>query len=345
MTVPARGRLVRGRRPRCLQIAAVCMAVIASMFLASCTHGTSSAASQVPAGSSITVASVPGIGDAPLYIALQEGLFRHAGLSVRIHPYQSVTDEINALRSGRADVAVGDYGSFFYAQERYSSSPMVIVADGYDAGPNVMEVLVNQGSSITSAQELSGKTIGTAASPPIPDTISGQPFSLETVAASSVLTNDGVQPTAVTWKSMPEKDLIGALSSHQVDAILVSEPQIFQAESQLGAQPVLDACSGQTLNLPLDGYFAAESFAKQHGAALAAFRASLTRAQADAAKATPVVAALTHYASMPQQTASLVTMGEYPTALNTANLQRVATLMSFYGALPHALSVANMIFR
>jgi NitT/TauT family transport system substrate-binding protein len=344
MTVPARGRLARRRRPRRRQTAAVCMAVIAVMFLASCAHGTSSAASQAPAGSSITVASVPGIGDAPLYIALQKGLFRHAGLSVRIQPYPSAAAEIDALRSGKADVAVGDYADFFYAQERYTRSPMVIVADGYDAGPNVMQVLVNQGSSITNAQELSGKTIGTAVSPPMPYTISGQPFSLETVAASSVLTNDGVQPTAVTWKPMPENDLIGALRSHQVDAILVSEPEIFQAESLLGAQPVLDACSGQTLNLPLDGYFAAESFAKQHGAAVAAFRASLTRAQADAARATPVEA-LTHYASMSRQTASLVTMGVYPTTLNAANLQRVATLMSFYGALPHTLSVANMIFK
>jgi NitT/TauT family transport system substrate-binding protein len=345
MTVPARRRLARRRRPRRPQIAAVCMAVIAVMFLASCAHGTSSAASQAPAGSSITVASVPGIGDAPLYVALQEGLFRHAGLTVHIHPYPSVTDEINALRSGKADVAAGDYADFFYAQERYTRSPMVIVADGYDAGPNVMQVLVNQGSSITDAQGLSGKTIGTAASSLMPDTINGQPFSLETVAASSVLTNDGVQPTAVTWKPMPEKDLIGALGSHQVEAILVSEPEIFQAEKQLGAQPVLDACSGQTLNLPLDGYFAAGSFAKQHGAALAAFRASLTRAQADAAMATPVEAALANYAGMTRQTASLVTMGVYPTTLNAASLQRVATLMSFYGALPHTLSVANMIFR
>jgi NitT/TauT family transport system substrate-binding protein len=323
------------------------MTVIAIMLLASCAHGTSSTASQAPAGSSITVASVPGIGDAPLYIALQKGLFRDAGLSVRIRSYTSAEGEIAALRSGKADVAVGDYADFFSAQERYAGSPMVIVADGYDAGPNVMEVLVNQGSGITNAQELSGKTIGTAASSPslMPDTISGQPFSLETVAASSVLTNDGVQPTAVTWKPMPENDLIGALQHHQVDAILVTEPEIFQAESQLGAQSVLDACSGQTLNLPLDGYFAADSFAKQHGAVLAAFRGALTRAQAEAANATPVQTALTDYARMTKETASLVTVGDYPTTLNAVSVQRVATLMSFYGALPHPLSVANMIFK
>jgi NitT/TauT family transport system substrate-binding protein len=315
------------------------------MFLASCQlSGTSSGASQAPSGSSITVASVPGIGDAPLYIALQHGLFRRAGLSVHIQSYPSVAAEITALRSGKANVAVGDYADFFFAQEQAKSAPMVVVADGYDAGPNVMNVLVMPGSAITDAQGLSGKTIGTAAPQLIPAT-SGQPFSLETVAASSVLTNDGVQPTTVTWKPMPANDLISALGSHRVDAILVTEPQIFQAESQLGAQSVLDACSGQTVNLPLQGYFAQASFAKQQGAALKAFRSALMQAQANAAMATPVEAALTHFTGMTPQTASLVTVGVYPTTLNTANLQRVADLMSFYGALPHALNVAPMTFR
>jgi NitT/TauT family transport system substrate-binding protein len=344
--VPAGSRLAQRRIPGRRQIVAGCTAAVAVMLLASCqSSGTSSQASQAPPGSSITVASVPGVGNAPLYIALQQGLFQKAGLSVYIRSYPSVADEIRALRTGKADVAVGDYADFFYAQERYAHSPMVIVADGYDAGPNVMNVLVNPRSNITDAQELAGKTIGAAASPLMPDNISGQPFSLETVAASSVLTNDGVQPTAVTWKPMAAQDLIGALKSHQVDAILVSEPQLFQAESTLGAESVLDACSGQTLNLPLDGYFASASFAKQEGAALAAFRSALKQAQVDAASATPVEAALRHYAGMPAETASLVTIGVYPTGLNAANLQRVADLMNFYGALPQPLTVANMVFR
>jgi len=99
------------------------------------------------------------------------------------------------------------------------------------------------------------------------------------------------------------------------------------------------------VNLPLAGYFAPGSFAEQHRAALEAFRSALMRAQADAAMATPVEAALRRYGGMSSQTASLVTLGVYPTALNTANLQRVADLMSFYGALPRPLNVAHMIFK
>ncbi len=318
-------------------------ATAAVMLLAGChVPGASSAAGRGP-GSSITVAAVPEIGDAPLYAAFREGLFRQAGLTVRIHSYASVAAEVTAIHSGKADVAVGNYADFFFAQEHYARAPMVVVADGYDSGPDVIDVLVGPHSGITNPQDLAGKTIGTAAPQLMPDIVNGQPYSLDTVSAASVLMNDGVQPTAVTWKPMPVHDLIGALRSHLVDAILVTEPQIYQAESQLGARSVLDACSGATVSLPLDGYFASASFASKHRAALAAFRSALMRAQASAARRAPVEAALTHDEGMSRRTASLITVGLYPTSLKVTSLQRVANLMSFYGALPQPLDVAHMI--
>jgi len=341
--MPAGCRPVQRRSHRRVRIAAGCAAAAAGLLAGCQQPGISPAAGQAPPGSVITVASVPGIGDAPLYIALHQGLFRQAGLTVRIHSSSSVAGEVTALRSGKANVAVGDYADFFFAQEHDARAPMVVVADGYDARPNVMDVLVRPHSPITGPQDLVGKTVGTAAPQLMPD-INGRPYSLDTVAASSVLINDGVQPTAVTWKPMPANDLIGALRSHRVDAILVTEPQIFQAESQLGGQSILDACSGASASLPLEGYFAPASFAQQHRAALMAFRSALMRAQASAAQPLRLEAALTRYAGMSDQTASLITTGTYPTKLNAASLQRVADLMAFYGALPHPLAVAHMTF-
>jgi NitT/TauT family transport system substrate-binding protein len=317
--------------------------------------GSSGALGQAPAGSSITVASVPGVGDAPLYVAQQAGLFRQAGLTVHIRPYPTAAAEVAALDSGAADVAAGDYASFFSAQEQATAPasatgskpkdavPMVVLADGYDAAPDIMDVLVRPDSNISSPQGLQGTTIGTAQPELHPS--NGAPYSLETVAASSVLENDGVPLTSVHFKPMPEDQLIGALQSGAVDAILVTEPQIYQAESQIGARSVLDACSGETVNLPLEGYFAPASYAKQHQDALAAFHGALMRAQASANQPAPLNNALTHsMKGMSRETASLITVGAYPTSLRVSSLQRVADLMSFYGSLPRPLDVSRMVF-
>jgi NitT/TauT family transport system substrate-binding protein len=341
-------------------IAAGCAAASAAL-LAGCQlpgSGSSGALEQAPAGSSITVASVPGVGDAPLYVAQQEGLFRQAGLTVHIRSYPTAAAEVAALHSGAANVAAGDYASFFYAQEQATAPasatskkpadaavPMVVLADGYDAAPDIVDVLVRPDSRITTPQNLQGKTIGTAEPQLMPYKGASPPYSLETVAASSVLENDGVRLATVRFQPMPEAQLIGALKSGAVDAILVTEPQIYQAESQIGARAVLDAGSGETVNLPLDGYFASAAYAKQHRDVLAAFHAALMRAQASANQPAPLNNALTHYAGMSRETASLITVGAYPTSLRVSSLQRVADLMSFYGALARPLDVSSMVFR
>jgi len=333
---PARLRS-RGR----VRVAGAATAATA-LLLAGCSAGSSSASG---GGAEITVASVPSIGNASLYVALHDGPFQQKGVTVHVRSYPSVTEELAAVRNGQADVAVGDYANFFYAQEHYPGSPMVVVAYAYDAGPNTVDVLVRPGSTITTPQQLAGKTIGTALPQLMPASTNGQPYSLETVSAASVLTNDGVQPGTVQWRPMPAGDLIGALRDRQVDAILVNEPLIYQAESELGAQSLLDACSGATVNLPLDGYFASASFARGHADALIAFKSALMEAQGDAARRAPVQSALSHYDNMTPEIASLITLGLYPTSLKVTSLQRVASLMTFYGALQHTLNVSDMIFK
>src|SRR5215472_930569 len=111
----------------------------------------------------------------------------------------------------------------------------------------------------------------------------------------------------------------------------------------MGARTILDACSGETVNLPLDGYFASKSFADKNLATMRAFQSAMIRAQADAVQPAPLQAVLRHYAGMSRETASLITVGQYPTALKVTSLQRVADLMSFYGALDRPLVVSHML--
>jgi len=320
----------------------VMVGLAAILLVAGCSAAGRAAGTSANGLSSLTVAAVPDVDDAPLYIAADDGQFAAEGLKVRIKDYGSARSEVSALKDGSADVAVGDYADFFYAQD--SQPGMLIVAEGYDAVVGVMEVLVAPDSGITTPQQLAGKTIGTPEPQEIPYSAT-TPYSMDTLATQSALQDDGVDPASVRWKPMPSPDLIGALSSHRVSAILVTEPDILHAETQVGAGEVLDSLSGTTASLPLSGYFTSTSFARAHADALMAFRAALQSVQANANTGASTRAAIARYAGMNPQTAALVTIGDYQTSLDVGSLQRVANLLADFGVIAKPLNIESMIFR
>jgi NitT/TauT family transport system substrate-binding protein len=333
----------RPMRPSRIVYAAIgTLAVVVSAV--GCQAVGSGSGSSAAGTSTLTVAATPGVDDAPLYLASKNGLFAKAGLDVIIRSYSSVDAELQALANGTVDIAAGDYVDFFYAGATSPTSRLNlrIVADGYHAATGVMEVLTLPNSGITTPQDLENKTIGTP-EPQLLPMLKGVPYSLETVATESVLENDGVNPLLVRWKPLPSGDLINALADRQVNAILIQEPYIYEAESLHGAVEVLDSCSGATASLPLSGYFATGSFASKNPDALEDFRSVLQRAQADAALPGPVENVLAHDSGMSMETASLVTIGDYPTSLDAASLQRVAGLMFSFGVLDRTLNVASIV--
>jgi NitT/TauT family transport system substrate-binding protein len=339
----------RNRRPGRHAVGVV--AAAAGLILVTGCHvpGFSSSAGAGPTASgTVTVEAAPGVPDAPLYIGLRDGLFSKAGLTVHVVSTSSVPKEVAALRSGTADIAFGDYANMFYAQEQKDSPNLLALADGYDAGPNVVEVLTLPGSKIVTPKDLENKVIGTASTQAIPTHNSkgqSQPYGIDTVATWSVLASDNVRVETITWDPMPANNLIGALQSGQVDAILATEPTIYEAESQLGAVPVVDSCTGATANLPLDGYFTTKSYASKNAQVVAAFRSALAKAQAQAAMAAPLQAALTKSAGLKAQAAAMVTLGTYPTTLSAPNLQRVVNLMFSFGSLPQTFNVRSIVVK
>jgi NitT/TauT family transport system substrate-binding protein len=340
-----------GRAMRCA--AGVAAIVTGLILVAGCQFpGTGSSAGSGPTASgTITVVAPPGVADAPLYIGIRDGLFSRAGLTVKVVPaasQASAKQEVAALGNGSANVVFADYADMFYAQELKPSPHLLAVADGYDAAPGVMEILTLPNSPIVSPKDLAGKTIGTDQAQLMPPAGPGRharPYSQDTLAAWSVLQSDNVDQTSIHWAPMPATGLLNALKSHQVDAILATEPTIYEAESQLGAVPVLDACTGATASLPLYGYFTNKAYADRNAEALTAFRAALEKAQAQASMAAPLQTALTKSAGLKPQTAALVTLGAYPTTLSAPNVQRVVNLLFFFNALGSTINVPSLVFK
>jgi|SRR5215813_5920490 len=328
------------------------------IMVAGCTAGGSSPTpSQSGQLAVIKVGEVPGVGDAPLFMAFQSKAFIQAGLDVRINNYSSTKEELADLRAGVIQVAYGDYADMFYAQAQAKAHPtkksanLVLLADGYGAVANTMAVLTLPNSGIVTPQNLQGKTVGTAPPDvmPMAPSAQGHPYSLDTLATQSVLTNNNVNPASVNWQPVPPAGpdgMIAQLAEGHVDAILATEPTIFQAEAQLGAVPVVDSCTGATSNLPLSGYFTSPSTAASRHANLVTFRNTLIAAQATANNQAGLVrATLEGSQGVSVQDASLLTIGQYPTTINTSDLQRVADLMATFNAIPAQIQVQSMIFH
>jgi NitT/TauT family transport system substrate-binding protein len=334
--IAGRGRAVR--RP------GVFLALLSLLFAATACHviGTSSPAA-LPPGQDLTVAVVPGIDNVPLTVAVKDRLFSQQGIGVSVKDFPTLSDAYSALIHGQADIAGGDYTSFFYGIAAHGQQ-LRLVTDGYDATAGTVQILALPSSGITSPEDLAGKTVATPPAPQNDMMSTTFPFSIDQLAAESVLGADGVNTSSIDWDPVPANQMISALKDHQVNAILATDPQIIQAETDLGAQEVLDACSGVTANLPLSGYFTTQSFASHHVAALQAFRAALTTAQADSAMRGNVQSVL-RGEHMSALEADLVNVGDYPTFLNVGQVQRIADLMYNIGMIAAPVSVQSLLIK
>jgi NitT/TauT family transport system substrate-binding protein len=342
---PLPTRSGRARASRCLLVAASGLAIVAA---AGCS---SSGGPGGEVSGTITIAALANVNDAPIYLAQKEGLFAAEGLShVKIKTYPTPTAELAAIQNASADIAASDYGSIFSAES--ASADLKILADGYDATQGSLEVLTLPNSPIKAPADLANPAIpnvkvGMPDEDVLPTLLQeGHPPSLEAAAATEVLSNFVANAALnVDWVPMPEAQEVAALEHHQVQAILVSEPYIYEAESEAGAVELFDACSGATAGLPLSGYVATAAWARQNSAAVADFRAALAKAQSDAAMTGEIQKMLPSSTGMTVEAADMITVGTYPTSTNANALTTTFNLLSGYGMLNRGKKplLANML--
>jgi NitT/TauT family transport system substrate-binding protein len=293
-----------------------------------------SAASERPAleRTEINVGVLPIADVAPVYIALDRGLFAEAGLTVTTEVMQGGAAAIPAIQGGDLDIAYGAWPSFLIANQ--NGIPLRAIADGVSATEGFTEFLAAVGSDLEGRPEgLAGKTIAL-------NTLGN----IGELALRYTLHNAGLEYADVTAVEIPFPDMGAALDNGSVDVIWSVEPGVSSNKASLGAVTVVDSFVADMAGFPVAGYFVSADFAQHNPNTVAAF-AAVVEAAATMANDDPkiVESIVQDYAGLPASLAAQVNYPEYHGTLDAATLERVYEFLQRFELIEPGLDVDALV--
>jgi len=287
-------------------------------------HPASTLAAAKPEEADVTVAAIPAVDLAGLYIAQDEGLFGEQGLHVTIEKIASSQAIIAGQLKGQVDISAGSYVPYISAQA--AGARFRILAEASVLGPGARALVTTAGSPITTVAGLAGKKIG----------VNGT-NSIGTLLVSSLLAEYGISPRKVDF--VTDADGFPAMPGHLQDgawnAAFLAEPYITAAQEEYGDQVLADLDQGATSNFPIDGYVATQAWAQKYPKTAAAFVRAIEEGQQIANGDAPAVqTAMARYDNLPRDVTAAMVLSGYPIGpVDETRIQRVAAAMLQFGML------------
>ncbi|MEV5573325.1 ABC transporter substrate-binding protein [Spirillospora sp. NPDC052269] len=315
--------------------AAVAGFALAGSSLAACGGDDSNAKGKgLEHGGKITVASLPLVDGAALYIAQSKKLFEAEGLKVKITPVQQSIQAMGPLKTGQLDVIAGaNYVSFLQANEE-GALHLKIINEGATLTSNMMSVVVKSNSPIKEPKDLEGKTVAV-----------NIPQNIQTLTLDAILRSKNVDPTKLKYVKIPFPQMAQTLDKGDVDAAHMVEPFLSDAQKSKGDRVVVDGGSEPVKDMPISGYVSTQEFVSKNPKTAAAFQRAILKAQAIAASdRKQVEQVLPGYAHIPPQVAPVITLPGYPTSNNETRLQRVVDLMTAAKLLKQKPDIKSLLF-
>lgn len=269
------------------------------------------------------------IDDAPLFIAQAKRLFAQHGLQVRFEPQPNDAAAIDALKSGKIDLAFASDVSLF--KSAAAGTKLRVQAEAYQAGNTTMAVVVPQQLQYGDPSRLGTVTVAV-----------NEPHGLGTLVSSSTLATLGIDADHIHYVTMPFKDMADAVASGRVTGAWMEEPYLTEAERGIGAFALATDTGGQ-MDLPLSSYASTKEFAEKNPNTMRIFRSVLSQAARIATDRREVQKVLPQYTGVDPNAAALVSIGTFPTTLSAVRLQRVADRMQSAGILHTRLDVQRLI--
>ncbi|WP_026453789.1 ABC transporter substrate-binding protein [Saccharomonospora iraqiensis] len=283
--------------------------------------------------SSITVAHLPSIDVAPLYLAQEKGYFADEGLDVAIEQAASGQAATQKMIGGDADIVQSSYVPYFLAQAK-GTAEVRIVADAVAAAPDTFSLVAKKDGEITGVEDLEGKKIAVSATNTIADTI-----------VKSLMKTNGLDYGSVEWVQVSFPDTAAAVARGDVAAGTLIEPFLTSGAQEHGVHPIADVATGPTDSFPLAGYGALAEFTENNPKTVAAFQRAMEKATSDAQDRSVVEPIIQDTAKIDAETASLVNLPTFHSSLDASRLQRVPDLMVEFGLIDSKIDASAMIAR
>ncbi|MFF7448023.1 MULTISPECIES: ABC transporter substrate-binding protein [unclassified Streptomyces] len=282
----------------------------------------------------VTVAALPLVDSAMLYLARDRGLFEKEGLNVRIQQIQQSLQALPPLSKGQIDmVASANYVTYFQAHDK-GTLDIRIVAESIRAAPKMMDVLVPKDSDIKSVADLTGRTLAVNVL-----------NNVQSLTFDEILAEQGA-PGEPVYRQIPFPQMGAALDKGQVDAVHAVEPYDSAIQDELGARVLVDGASAPVRGIPLSGYITTEKYASRNAQTLTAFQRAL-KAAVKIARSDPdaVRRILPTYTKVTEKQADAIDLPVFPAAMDGTQIARLTDLMKKQGMVKKAIDPVTLLVR
>lgn len=229
----------------CARSRSIWVALIALLLLL---PSTAWGATDIPV---VRVVLVPAEGDADMYYAKDGGFFKDAGLDVQLDTIAAGQNIVVAVSGGSYDVGVSTTIAIALARAR--GVPIHIISGGnlHLTGAPTDMLVVAQGSTLRSARDLNGKTIGVTG-------LGNVPF----LGTQTWLKKGGANLESIKFVEIPYPAMAAALEAGRIDAAMMAEPYV--TLSKTFARPLANAYDAISPRFMISGWFAADAWLGDH---------------------------------------------------------------------------------
>jgi NitT/TauT family transport system substrate-binding protein len=286
-------------------------------------------ATGTPETTELTLGLIPIADVAPVFIAIDRGLFEEEGLTVTTEFAAGGAAAIPALQAGEIDLAFGGYPSTFKAIE--AGIPLVVTQEAVRGADLFAGFYSLPDSGIAAPADMMDKTVAV-------NTLNN----IVQMALSISLQEAGLSLDDVTLVEIPFPDQVAALELGDVDVISVVEPFGTIARNSLDATLVADMFSGTLSGFPVAGWQVTQEFADANPNTIAAFNRAFVKATEIAVNEEGALAAIVPtYTSATEELAAELNYPNMVSGLDLTVLQAVPDIMVEQELLADPISVSD----